>query len=139
MTQGFVSVETPAGAYSAYLCEPGRADAPAVLVLQEIFGVTPFVKGVCEWLARNGFIALAPDLFWRQQPGVVLDESDRDTAGKLMSGLDEELAIEDCNAALAYLRSLTTSQGSTAALGYCLGGKFAYLLAARGSVDAAVS
>lgn len=139
MTRAVVSIETPDGAFSAYLCGPVAAKAPAILVVQEIFGVTPFVKGVCEWLARNGFVALAPDLFWRQQAGVVLEESDRETAGRFMRNLDEKATVADCKAALAYLRALPSCSGATAALGYCLGGKFAYLLMAEGSVDAAVS
>lgn len=139
MNRQFVSIGTPDGPLPAYLCEPAAGGAPGVLVLQEIFGLTPFIKGVCERLARSGFAALAPDLFWRQEPGVVLEETERERAGKFMNGLDAGLALDDCDAALAHLRALPSQTGATAALGYCLGGKFAYLLATRGSVDAAIS
>ena len=133
---------TDGGAFGAYLAEPDRTTAPGIVVLQEIFGVNAFVRGVCDGLAQAGYIAIAPDLFWRQAPGVELDSDDpgaRDRAMKLMQGLDEPLALSDIAAAAAHLRTLPQGSGKVGAVGYCLGGKLAYLAAARTNVDAAVS
>lgn len=125
--------------FGAYMASPRSDRAPAVMVLQEIFGLTPSIRAACDWLAAKGYIAIAPDLFWRQQPGVVLSEADRDRAMQLFKNLNEELAIQDCASTLNYARSLPKCNGKAAALGYCLGGKLAYLMAAQTDIDAAVS
>jgi len=135
-----VSVTGPDGAFDAYLSIPsGVGPWPAAIVLQEIFGVNAVIRGACAWLAANGYLAIAPDLFWRQAPGVQLDESERDAAMALMKGLDEGLAVADCEAVLDHVRALPESTGKAGAVGYCLGGKLAFLMAARTSIDAAVS
>jgi carboxymethylenebutenolidase len=126
----------------AYLATPDRLPAPAVLVLQEIFGVNDFIRGVANRLANSGFLALAPELYSRQEADVRLDpdnEADMARALGLLKGLDERLALADCEAALHYLRSLPIFTGKVASMGYCLGGKLAYLMATRSSVDAAVA
>jgi carboxymethylenebutenolidase len=129
------------GSFGAYLTIPSNV-APAVVVLQEIFGLSPFIRGVCDRLAEAGFLAIAPDLFWRQERGVQLNSDDpaaRERGLKLVQALDEGQAVKDAAAALMYVRSLQQCTGKVAALGYCLGGKLAYLMAARTSIDAAVS
>jgi carboxymethylenebutenolidase len=133
---------TDGGSFRSYFAAPEAIPAPGVIVLQEIFGVSTFVRGVCDDLAHAGYAAIAPDLFWRQEPNVQLDSdipADRERAVKLMHGLDEPLAVEDAAAAVAYLRSQQHCTGKVGALGFCLGGKLAYLLAARTNLDAAVS
>lgn len=130
------------GEFTAFLAVPAgssRAPAPAVLVLQEIFGVNAFVREVCARLADMGFIAIAPDLFWRQEAGVQLSESDLERALRLLQGLDQEEAIGDCSDTLAYVSALPNCSGRIAAVGYCLGGRLAYLMAMRSKVAAAVS
>jgi carboxymethylenebutenolidase len=139
-----ISVRARNGAeFTAYLTVPTArsqsARAPAVLVLQEIFGVNAFVRGVCDRLADAGFVAIAPDLFWRQEAGVQLSESDLEPAIRLLQGLDQEEAISDCSDAIAYVRALPNCSGRVGAVGHCLGGKLAYLMAARSKVAAAVS
>jgi carboxymethylenebutenolidase len=139
-----VSVRAANGAeFTAFLTVPAARSestrAPAVLVLQEIFGVNAFVRGVCDRLADAGFIAIAPDLFWRQEPGIQLSESDLEPALRLLQGLDQEEAISDCSDAVAYVRALPNCSGRVGAVGYCLGGKLAYLMAMRSKVAAAVS
>ncbi|MDF7775618.1 dienelactone hydrolase family protein [Sphingomonas sp. AOB5] len=129
-------------AFSAYRADP--ADSPAgggVLVIQEIFGLTPFVTGVVDDFAGRGYSASAPDLFWRAAPNIVLNpgsEDDRTRAMQLNAGLDEALAIIDCDAAVRELRSGPGGAAKVGAVGYCLGGRLAYLLAARTDIDAAV-
>jgi carboxymethylenebutenolidase len=139
-----VSIRAASGAeFTAFLTVPAACSrlmrAPAVLVLQEIFGVNAFVRGVCDRLADAGFIAIAPDLFWRQEAGIQLSESDLERALRLLQGLDQEEAISDCSNAVAYVRALPNCSGRVGAVGYCLGGKLAYLMAMRSKVAAAVS
>lgn len=136
-----LAVQVADGSFGAYLRYPADDDAtsPAVIVLQEIFGVNAFVRETCDWFAANGFIAAAPDLFWRQSPGIELGEGDREQAMALMKGLDQDKAVADCAALRDRLVALPRCSGRVGASGYCLGGKIAYLLAARGQVDSAVS
>lgn len=134
-----ISIDTPDGAFSAYISAPRAERAPAVIVLQEIFGVNAFVKGACDWLAGEGYLAVAPDIFWRQQPNVSLTETDRDQAMKLMQGFDETRGVEDCARLLQHVRGMAQCTGKVGAVGYCLGGKIAYLMAARTSIDAAIA
>ncbi|MBB4633390.1 dienelactone hydrolase family protein [Sphingosinicella soli] len=136
-----ITVDVEDGSFEAHVSWPtdDGGSAPAVIVLQEIFGVNAFVRGACDWLAANGFIAAAPDLFWRQSPGVELTEADRDQAVGLMQGLDQDRAVTDCAALIERLRAFPKCSGKVGALGYCLGGKIAYLMAARTSIDAAIA
>jgi carboxymethylenebutenolidase len=143
LPEQFVTVTvTPGETYEAYFAAPVRRPAPGVVVLQEIFGLNDFVRGVVERLAAQGFFAIAPDLFWRQQPGIRLDstqEADRVRARQLLSHLDEARAVLDAAAALNFLRTeVPGCSGLVGALGYCLGGKLSYLMATRTDVDAAV-
>jgi carboxymethylenebutenolidase len=128
------------GTFSCYAAYPNGAAAGSVIVLQEIFGLTPFVRGACAWLASHGFAAIAPDLFWRQSADIVLEEKDRDRATALMKGLDQDLAIKDCAAVINHIQSSPTLENrNVAALGYCLGGKLAYVLGLQAPINAVVS
>lgn len=124
----------------AYAARPGGTDAPGVVILQEIFGINANIRAITDDYASRGYAAIAPDLFWRQEVGVELDPAnaeDRDRATTLMKGLDQPRAVEDALAAARHLRS--RGAGKMGAVGYCLGGKLAYMLAARDGIDAAVS
>ena len=130
------------GTFSAYLTVPDKPNGGAVVVLQEIFGLNANIRRVVDRLAKDGYIAIAPDLFWRQEPGVQLDpssEADRLRATALLKGLDQPLAVEDALAAADHVRQLAGATGKVGAVGYCLGGKLAYLLAMRPGIDASVS
>jgi len=126
------------GDFSAYLALPAGGRGPGVVVLQEIFGVNRNMRAVCDWLAARGFVALCPDLFWRLEPGVELDESERDRALGFLGKLDQAKAVDDAAAALAFVRSHPACTGRVGAVGYCLGGRLAYLLAVRHKLEAAV-
>ena len=143
MKSSYVSITTLEGErFSAYLARPDMPLGPTILVLQEIFGVTSNIRAIAGDFAAAGYIAIAPDLFWRQQPNVDLDpasEEGRALATKLYKGLNEELALSDALLALRYASSLPDADGRTAAVGYCLGGKIAYLLSTRGATEVAVS
>jgi carboxymethylenebutenolidase len=127
----------------AYLARAvGQRARAGIVLLQEIFGINSNMRAVAHEYASRGYDAIAPDLFWRQEPGVQLDPSssaDRTRAGELMKGLDQPLAVEDALAAADYLRRLEGASGKVGAVGYCLGGKLAYLLACRQGIDASVS
>lgn len=130
------------GHMGAYLAKPAQPNGTTLVVLQEIFGINANMREVTDGFADAGFLAIAPDLFWRQQPGVRLDPAskvDYERAGALMRGLDVDQAIQDAGAALDWARKLQAEGGRAQAVGYCLGGKLAFLMAARGLVDRAVS
>jgi carboxymethylenebutenolidase len=130
------------GQFSAYLAEPAHSEhAPGMLVIQEIFGVNGNVRAICDAYAADGYIAVAPDLFWRQEPGVQLDSTTEEgwtRAFQLFQGFSETKGVEDLIAALAWLRTHKRTNGKVGAVGYCLGGKLAFLMATRSDVDAAV-
>lgn len=120
---------------------PASGSGPGILLLQEIFGVNAHIRAVADLYAEEGYVVLAPDLFWRLEPRVELGygEADVARARELLGRFDVDRAVADCGAALATLRRLPECRGKVGALGFCLGGRLAYLVAARSHVDAAVS
>ena len=143
MSGGYIQLAAhDGGDFKAYLALPEAPRGPVVVVLQEIFGVNRGIREVVEDFAKAGYIAIAPDLFWRQERGVELDpgkEMDRERAMALMKGFDQDLAVRDALTALAEAKLQQGANGRCAAVGYCLGGKLSYLLAARSDLRAAVS
>jgi carboxymethylenebutenolidase len=137
-------VDIPAsdgGRFKGYLAIPAAGSGPGILIFQEIFGVNRSIQEVADYYAEEGYVALAPDLFWRIEPGVELGYSQADI-GKAMSYLqrfDLDQSIADCNDALKKLRALEECTGKIGVLGFCLGGTLAYLAAARTEIDCAVS
>jgi carboxymethylenebutenolidase len=128
------------GEFDAYLALPAAGHGPGIVVLQEIFGINDFIRSVADWYAAHGFVALAPDLFWRQQPGVQLTDKgdDWNRAVAFYQGLDEAKAVEDSAATLAFLKRHAACSGRAGAVGFCLGGNLAYLLSVRFKPDCAV-
>ena len=128
------------GEFDAYLALPAGGYGPGIVVLQEIFGINKTVRDVADWFAAHGFVALAPDLFWRQQRNVELTDKgdDWNKALAFYMGLDEAKAVEDSAAALEFLRRHSASNGRVGAVGHCLGGNLAYLLSVRFKPDCAV-
>ncbi|HYD19476.1 MAG TPA: dienelactone hydrolase family protein [Patescibacteria group bacterium] len=131
------------GSFSAYVAYPeGDLPAGAVVVIQEIFGVNAVMRGICDNLALAGFIAICPDLFWRQQPGVQLtDKSEAEWAQAfaLYKGFDVDHGIDDLKATLAFIRADEHSTGKAGTIGYCLGGMLAYLMSTRSDAECNVS
>jgi carboxymethylenebutenolidase len=122
-----------------YLAEPAAPNGAAIVVIQEIFGVNAVVRGVADTLAAQGYVALAPDLFWRLERQVdITDKTDADwkKALDLMNRFDIAKGVEDIQAGIASLRARGLSK--IGAVGHCLGGQLAYLTAARTDIDAAV-
>lgn len=132
---------TPDGDFTAYVAAPAAGPAPAVVVLQEIFGVNAVMRQVCDRLAAAGYLAVCPDLFWRIEPGV--DITDRtqaewDRAFALMNAFDVDQGIKDVATTIKALRADPRCTGKVGAVGYCLGGKLAFLTATRTDADASV-
>lgn len=127
--------------FQAYVSRPSRPNGHAVIVLQEIFGVTRHVRGVADRFAEDGYLACAPDLFWRMEPGVELSHSKEDMqkAFGFLERYRDEDGLADIAATARHLRAQPGSSGRVAAAGLCLGGKLAYLAATLQEVDAAVS
>jgi len=128
------------GEFDAYLALPAGGYGPGIVVIQEIFGVNDYVRGVADWYAAHGFAAIAPDLFWRMETGVQLTDKGDDwqKAIAYYQRLDETKAVEDAAATLAFLKSHTACSGRAGAVGFCLGGNLAYLLSVRFKPDCAV-
>jgi carboxymethylenebutenolidase len=132
------------GSFAAFVYEPkpGTEDAGAVVVIQEIFGVNDALRATCEELAAMGFYAVAPDLFWRQEPGVSLTDKSKeewDKAFALMKGFDQEKGIEDLKVALEAARDLPGANGLAGTIGFCLGGRLAVMMALQSDADVNVS
>ena len=131
------------GRFGAYLAMPKATPAGAVVMIQEIFGVNGAMRKLSDWVAEMGFIAISPDLFWRQEKAVQLDpdagQAQWDKAFKLMQGMDQDKAVDDLKATVAHARRMQGSNGKVATMGFCLGGRLAYMMAARSDADANVS
>lgn len=126
------------GDFSAYLSTPAVGSGPGLLVIQEIFGVNQSMRQMCDDFAAQGFVALCPDTFWRQEPGIqITDKSDEEwqKAFQLFQGFDVEKGVEDLKDTLAALRKLDACNGKAGSVGYCLGGKMAFLMATRSDAD----
>ena len=136
-----ITVKGKDGEFGAYLASPASGKGPGIIVIQEIFGINDFVKEVADHYAEKGYFALAPDLFWRLEPGVVLTDKTQEhwqKAFSLMQRFDIDKGIEDIQASISHLRKVPGVTGKVGAVGYCLGGQLAFLTATRTDVDAAV-
>lgn len=130
------------GQFDAYMCKPAQGSGPGLVLLQEIFGINPYLRDMAQNFADEGYVVLVPDLFWRMQPGIVLDyhEVDFAQAFDYYQRFDVDQGIKDIADTIAALRAMPEcSTGKVGALGYCLGGNLAYLTAARTDVDCSIS
>jgi carboxymethylenebutenolidase len=129
------------GSFKAYLATPEKGSGPGIVLLQEIFGINAYIRGVADHYAEEGYVVLAPDLFWRIEPGIELgfSEADRQKAFAYREKFDVDKSVEDIGATIAALKALPECKGKIGAIGFCLGGLLAYLSAARLGVDCAVS
>jgi carboxymethylenebutenolidase len=138
-----ITIKGHDGSFAAYITRPKTSPAPAVVVLQELFGVNADIRKTCDELAEKGFLAVAPDLFWRQEPGVDLDvtsEADWQHGLRLYGAYDRDAGVKDIKDTVDTIRNLEECNGKVAVLGYCLGALMVYLTAVRyHGVDAAVA
>src|SRR5476651_2038601 len=136
-----LSIKASGGSFSAYVARPAAAKAPAVVVIQEIFGVNAVMRAIADDFAAEGYLAVCPDLFWRIQPGIDITdrtEAEWKKAFELYNAFDVDLGVKDIAAASAHARQDPACAGKVGAVGFCLGGLLAFLSATRTDVDAAV-
>lgn len=141
MAEKKVTLSNKDGSFGGYLASPSSGAGPGILVIQEIFGINEFVREICDYHAAKGRFALAPDLFWRIEPGVdITDKSEEhwQKAFSLMQAFNVDTGMEDIQTGMSYLRGLAGCTGKVGAVGYCLGGQLAYLSATRTDCDASV-
>ncbi len=129
------------GEFTAYRATPAGTPKAAIVVIQEIFGVNAGIRRKCDTLAEAGYLAIAPDLFWRLEPGIELDpdiKPEFDRALELMGQFDQDKGIADIEASIRAVRSELGDGAKVGVVGYCLGGRLAFMTAARTDVDASV-
>jgi carboxymethylenebutenolidase len=140
MTEHWVQIHGKDGSFQAYVARPAGPPKGAVVVIQEIFGVNAGIRGKADWLAGEGFLAIAPDLFWRIEPGIQLTDQTEGEWAKafdLFKKFDVPKGVEDIQTTIDYVRA-TLGQKKVGAVGYCLGGLLAYLTGCQTSADASV-
>jgi carboxymethylenebutenolidase len=139
---GTVKIPTLDGkaSFPAYVVKPASAPRGAIIVIQEIFGVNPGIRKKCDDWAAAGYLAVAPDVFWRQKTGVELNPDD---PGEFQQGVaymmkhDFDLGIQDVEATIHWIRR-EAAVPKVGLVGYCMGGRVAYLTATRTDIDASV-
>ncbi|HEV8312853.1 MAG TPA: dienelactone hydrolase family protein [Burkholderiaceae bacterium] len=127
--------------FDAYLALPPAGSGPGLVLFQEIFGVNAHIRAVAEQYALAGFVVLAPDVFWRQQRRVELgyEGEDMQRALAFTKGMDREALLRDIGSSVTALRARPeVGSHKVGAIGYCMGGRLAYLAAATTDIDAAV-
>jgi carboxymethylenebutenolidase len=130
------------GSFTAYVAEPKTAPSGVVVVIQEIFGVNQAMRDVAAWIADLGFIAVCPDLFWRIEPGIdITDKTDAEwkRAFELFQAFDQVKGIEDLKATVTAARGLSGANGKVGTIGYCLGGRLAFMMAEESDADVNIS
>src|SRR5690349_1157362 len=136
------TISTADGQFSAYVARPAADKAPAVVVIQEIFGVNAVMRGIADDLAAAGYLAICPDLFWRIEPGIdITDQSEAEwkRAFELYQAFDVDKGMEDIAATIDQIRADPGCSGKVGAVGFCLGGLLAFLTATRTDSNASVS
>ena len=130
------------GSFSAYLLEPKAKPAGVVVLIQEVFGVNQAMRDIAAWVADMNFIAVCPDLFWRIEPGIdITDKTEAEwkKAFELFGKFDQAKGIEDLKATVAAARKLPGANGKVATMGYCLGGRLAFMMAEQSDADVNIS
>src|SRR3712207_1679983 len=129
------------GSFKAYMAELGSPPRAAIIVIQEIFGVNAGIRRKCDHMADLGYLAIAPDLFWRLEPGVELDPDvpeEFQQALELMGKFDQDQGIQDIEATIREARNRLGGNGKVGCVGFCLGGRLAFMTSTRTDVDASV-
>ena len=137
-----ITIKGRDGAFGAYMARPKTLPTPAVVVLQEIFGVNKDMRETCDELAAHGFIAVCPDLFWRQEPGLDLNhwsDAEWKKGLALYAAYDRDKGVYDIGDTALAAGQLDGGSGKIGVMGFCLGGLMTFLTAAREKIDAAVA
>lgn len=128
--------------FDAYVARPAETPRGAIVVIQEIFGVNEGIRRKCDQLAEAGYLAMAPDLFWRIEPHVELDADLPDqlqAAFGYFQKFDQDKGIGDIEATIKAARHRLGDGGKVGVVGYCLGGRMAFMSACRTDGDAFVA
>ena len=136
-----ITIDTRDGSFSAYIARPAAASAPAIVVIQEIFGVNADLRDTCDELALQGYLAISPDLFWRMEPGVDMSdqsEAEWEKGFSLYTAFDYDTGVEDIASTMEVARTLSGANGKVGLMGYCLGGLMTFITTARKGADASV-
>ena len=140
------SISIPAtdgsGAFDTYLTGPSDGNAPAIVLLHEIYGVTGWVTETADFFAERGYTVAAPDMFWRLEPNFTADHRDstsRDKGLRYRGMIDRDKAVEDIAALIGHLKTRPGFNGRIGVTGFCMGGTLTYLAATRLKIDAAVA
>ena len=142
MKTEYFKVKLRDGEMGAYLAIPDRTPAGGIIAIMEIWGVNDTMRQHAHEFAQAGFVCLVPDLFWRQEPGVELSDSNPEHVSKafdLYYDFDYDLAVRDMEDTWHYLAGRKECNGKVGAVGYCLGGKLCYLMCCRTDIDCAVA
>ncbi len=141
MSSRVEKVEAAGGSFDLTVWLPAGGSGPGLLLIQEIYGVSDYIRAVAEDLAGLGYVVAAPDLFWRIEPGYQASHDEAGLKESLAVGsrFDAAKGVDDAAAALRHLAALPEVDGGTGIIGFCLGGSIAYLVAARAEVDAAAA
>jgi carboxymethylenebutenolidase len=144
MSSRVESVEVAGGSFDLPVWLPDGGSGPGLLLIQEIFGISDYIRDVAEDLAGLGYVVAAPDLFWRLEPGFQAghDQDGLNKSLEVSSRFDAEQGVADAGAALDRLTALPEVEGGIGVIGFCLGGTIGYFLAAQAGpdkVDAVVS
>ena len=141
MTHEIVSIETPDGSFNATVVGASDGPQPGLVMIPEIFGINASLLDMAEDFARQEFVVLALDIFWRLQPNVNLGYQPQEfqLARELHSRFDYAMGIRDMQAGIDYLRQHPACTNKVGVVGYCLGGTMAYLAASRTDAQAAAA
>ncbi|HEY5289630.1 MAG TPA: dienelactone hydrolase family protein, partial [Caulobacteraceae bacterium] len=135
-----IAIPRAGASFGAYVARPTAERAPGLVVIQEIFGVNQVMRDLTDEFARQGFLAVCPDLFWRIEPGIdITDQSEAEwkRAFELYNAFDVDKGVKDIGATLAHVRGDAGCSGPVGAVGFCLGGLLSFLTATRTDIDAA--
>jgi carboxymethylenebutenolidase len=140
-TQSTETVTVDDGSFDLHVWVPEAGSGPGILLIQEIFGVGPYIRAVAERLADAGYVVGAPDVFWRFAPGWAAshDEAGLTASLEAVGNLDPQAAVADCAAALRRLGALAEVTGTPGVMGYCLGGTLAFGVAAAAEPSVCIS
>ncbi|MBD1919419.1 MULTISPECIES: dienelactone hydrolase family protein [Cyanophyceae] len=137
----YITVDTHDGTFQSYVAHPDVLPAPAIVVIQELFGVNADIRDTCDELALQGYIAVSPDLFWRMEPGVDMSdqsEAEWEKGFALYTAFNYDTGVADIASTMETARSLPGTNGKVGLMGYCLGGLMSFITTARRSADASV-
>jgi carboxymethylenebutenolidase len=124
--------------FDSYFARPIAGAGPGIVIFSEMWGVATKKRDLADTYARQGWWALAPNMFWRSEFTGVVPFDEADLAWKRLQAFDWERSVADCRVAVTWLGHQPGCTGKIAAIGFCMGGRIAFLAASRAGIDAAV-